>query len=67
VILFDDVEERPGGGHVAGFTEIDVDQIAVAVDCPVEIAPLPGDFEVGLVDVPAPAPAWLPNPGPPRG
>jgi hypothetical protein len=60
-------EERPGGGHVAGFTEIDVDQIAVAVDCPVEIAPLPGDFEVGLVDVPAPAPAWLPNPGPPRG
>ena len=48
-------EERLGRGHVAGFAEVDVDQGAVAVDRPVQIAPFAGDFDVGLVDVPAPA------------
>ena len=42
-------EERLGRGHVAGFAEIDVDQGAVAVDRPVEIAPCAGDFEVRLI------------------
>lgn len=43
------MEERPGGSHVAGPAQVDVDQVAIAVDCPVEIAPLPGNFEVGLI------------------
>ena len=42
-------EECLGRGHVAGFAEVDVDQVAVAVDRPVQIAPLSGDFEVGLI------------------
>ncbi len=32
-----------------------VDQVAVATDRPVEVAPLPVDFDVGLVHVPGPA------------
>src|SRR4051812_40419801 len=48
-------EERLGGGHIAGLTEIDVDQVAVAIDRPVETAPFAGDLDVRLVDVPAPA------------
>jgi hypothetical protein len=57
-----DLGDRPGGaeeclGHIAGFAEIDVDQIAVAIDRPVQIAPCAGDFDVRLVDVPAPLPA----------
>ena len=42
-------EERLGGGHVAGLAQVDVDQVAVAVDRPVEIAPLTGDLDVGLI------------------
>src|SRR4051812_31001860 len=75
-------EERLGRGHVAGLAEVDVDQVTVAVDRPVEIAPLAGNLDVGLVDVPAPAglrpaacadprpaaaPAWPPSRAPPRG
>src|SRR4051794_6223612 len=48
-------EEFLGGSHVAGLAQVDVDQIAV--DRPVEIAPLSGDLDVGLIDVPAPLPA----------
>src|SRR4051812_8376987 len=48
-------EECLGRGEVARLAQGDVDQGAVAVDRPEEIAPLPGDFDVGLVDVPAPA------------
>jgi hypothetical protein len=33
-------EERLGGFLIAGFAQVDVDQVAVAVDRPVEIAPL---------------------------
>src|SRR3954451_3011843 len=50
-------EEFLGGSHVAGLAQVDVDQGAVAVDRPVEIAPLSGDLDVGLIDVPAPLPA----------
>src|SRR3954451_9316238 len=42
-------EERLGRGHVAGLAEVDVDQVTVAVDRPVEIAPLTGNFDVGLI------------------
>src|SRR3954466_15492680 len=48
-------EERLGGGHIAGLTEIDVDQSAVAIDRPVQLAPCAGDLDVGFIDVPAPA------------
>src|SRR5918993_1882238 len=55
-----DLGDRSGGaeerlGDIAGLAQVDVDQ--VAVDCPIEIAPLAGDFDVGLIDVPAPLPA----------
>ena len=41
--------------HVAVFAQVNVDEVTVAIDRPVEIAPLTGDFDVRLVDVPAPA------------
>ncbi len=51
-----DLGNRPGGaeeclgrGHIAGLAEENVDQIAAAVDRPVEIAPRTGDFDVGLI------------------
>src|SRR3954470_19493600 len=47
-------EEGLGGGHIAGLTEIDIDQGAVAVDRPVEIAPFTGHLDVRLINVPAP-------------
>ncbi len=53
-------QERLGRGHVAGFAQLDVDQIAVPVDCPVQIAPCAGDPKVCLVDVPAST--YLANP-----
>jgi len=43
------MEERLGGSHVAGLAQVDVDQVAVAVDRPVEIAPCAGDFDVRLI------------------
>jgi hypothetical protein len=39
-------EERLGGGHIAGFAQVDVDQVAVTVDRAVRIAPLTGDLDV---------------------
>ena len=57
-----DLGDRPGGaeeclgrGHISGLAEIDVDQGAVAIDRPVEIAPCAGDLDVRFIDVPAPA------------
>src|ERR671920_786238 len=41
-------EECLGGGHVASLIEINIDQVAVTIDRPVEIAPLTGDFDVGV-------------------
>src|SRR3954454_19010448 len=48
-------EEGLGGGHIAGLAQVNIDQVAVAVDRPVEIAPLPSDLDVGFIDVPAAA------------
>ena len=42
-------EERLGGFLIAGFAQVDVNQVAVAVDRPVQIAPFAGDFEVSLI------------------
>ena len=44
-------EERLGGFLIAAFAQIDVNQITVAVDCPVQVAPLAGDPGVRLIDV----------------
>jgi FkbM family methyltransferase len=49
------LEERFRGGHVAVFAEHHVDQRAAAVNGAIKIAPVPVDFDVGLVDVPAAA------------
>ncbi len=46
-------EEVPGGGDVASFRHVDVDDVAVLVDGPVDVAPYAIDFDVGLVDKPA--------------
>jgi hypothetical protein len=43
------------GGDIAGFAEINVDQVTIVVDRPVEIAPFAGDFDVRLINMPAPA------------
>src|ERR1700722_3701396 len=48
-------EKRLGGGHVAVLAEHHVDQRAGAIDGAVEITPLPVDFDVGLVNLPAAA------------
>jgi hypothetical protein len=55
-----DLGDRSGGaeeglGDIAGLTEINIDQGAVAVDRPVQIAPFTGHLDVRLIDVPAPA------------
>src|SRR5688500_6317054 len=50
-------EERLGGGHVAGFAQVNINQITVAVDCLLKVAPRAGDLEVRFIDVPAPLPA----------
>src|SRR3954465_12073647 len=49
------LEEALGCLLVSLGTEQKVDRLAGAVDCPVEIAPLPADPDVSLVDVPRPA------------
>jgi hypothetical protein len=41
-------EEGLGGGHIAGLTEINIDQGAVAVDRPVQIAPFTGHLDIGV-------------------
>jgi hypothetical protein len=47
-------EERFGGFLVASLAQVDVDQVAVAVDRPVQILPLARDFDVRPIDTPAP-------------
>jgi hypothetical protein len=47
------LEERLRGRHVAVLAEHHVDQRTGAIDATVEIAPMPGDLDVGLIDVPA--------------
>ena len=46
------LEEGRGGWQIACFTEHGIDQIAVAVDCPIQIMPAFVDFQVCFVDVP---------------
>jgi hypothetical protein len=42
-------EERFGGFLIVGLAQVDVDQVAVAVDRPVQILPLTGNLDVGLI------------------
>ena len=48
-------EERLGGFLIAGLAQVDVDQVAVAVDRPVQILPLASHPDVGFIDIPAAA------------
>jgi hypothetical protein len=38
-------EERLGGFLIAGLAQVDIDQVAVAVDRPVQVLPLTGDLD----------------------
>src|SRR5580698_2631261 len=49
------LEECLRGCHIAVLAEHHVDQCAGAIDGAVEITPVPMDFDVGFVDVPAAA------------
>ena len=42
-------EGRLGGFLIVGFAQVDVNQVAVAVDRPVQVLPLAGDFDVRLI------------------
>ena len=46
-------EECLGGFLIAGFAQVDVDQVAVAVDRPVQVLPLTRNFDVRFIDIPA--------------
>jgi hypothetical protein len=46
-------EECPRSGGVAAFGDDDVDDLAVLIDCAVEIGSAARDFDVGLVEEPA--------------
>ena len=48
-------EERLSGFLIAGLAQVDVNQVAVTVDRPVQVLPLARDFDVGLIDIPAAA------------
>ena len=48
-------EERLSGFLIAGFAQVDIDQVAVAVNCPVQILPPATYFDVCLVSIPAAA------------
>ena len=48
-------EERLGGFLIAGLAQVDIDQIAIAVDRPVQVLPLARNFDVGFIDIPAAA------------
>ena len=45
-------EECPGRSAVTAFADQDIDDLPVPVDPAVEIAPAPGDLDVGFVDEP---------------
>src|SRR3954468_4132133 len=46
------LEERPRRSDVATLRYVHVDDLAVLVDCPVDVGPDPGDLHVGLVNEP---------------
>ncbi len=48
-------EERLRRPHVALLAQHRIDQIAVLIDRPIEIAPPAADLQIGLVDIPAAA------------
>ena len=48
-------EEGFGGFLIAGLAQVDVDQVAVAIDRPVQVLPLARNFDVRFIDIPAPA------------
>jgi hypothetical protein len=48
-------EEGPGRRHVAALAQHGVDQPAVAVDGPVQVAQRPADLQVRLIHMPVPA------------
>ena len=48
-------EEAPDRVLVALLAQHRIDELPVAVDGPVEVAPPPGDLDAGLVDIPGPA------------
>ena len=48
-------QESAGGRPVAMFAKHGVEELTVTIDRPVQVAPAPGDFHIGLVDVPRPA------------
>ena len=45
-------EERLGGFLIARLAQVDIDQVAVAVDRPVQVLPLARDLDVRLIDIP---------------
>jgi hypothetical protein len=45
-------EEPPGRRQVALFRQQDIDDLAMLVDGPVQVRPLAGDLEVGLIGEP---------------
>ena len=45
-------EEAPGGSQVAPHRQQDVDDLAVLVDCPVQVSPLAGHLDVRLIGEP---------------
>ena len=46
-------EESAGGRHVLLLRDQHVDDLSELVDRPIQVAPLPGDLDVGLVGEPA--------------
>ena len=60
--LHEPAQEPPRCVLVALLAEHRVDELAVAVDRPVEVAPAAGDLHVGLVDVPGAARATTARP-----
>ena len=46
-------EECLGGFLIAGLAQVDIDQVAVAVDRPVQVLPLARNFDVRFIDIPA--------------
>lgn len=56
---FEGLTQKPlSGSQITSFAEPELDRVAIAVDRPIELAPLAPDFDVGLVDMP-PATALL--------
>src|SRR4051812_18211080 len=53
-------KEALGGSHIPGWAEHRIDQIAFAINRPIQITPPALNIQVGLIDVPAPTCFSLP-------